>query len=151
MDGYDAQVRLVLLNGLLILALTAAITGVQVTDRTSAVVEATVRRYAEAVTQQDLNAALAEIAPENRERWRPWISGQLGNIYEVKSVAVRWPSLMNRGFFRAEDKPIAASVLMDVNRGYPADFYQPTTHIGVEYLNGQVYLSEPLLAPPELR
>ena len=125
---------------LVLLALVgASIVGVQAFDRRGAAVEASVRRYAAAITNSDLDAALAEIAPPERERWRDWIAGQLGNVYEVRGVAVRAPSIVAA--------PDEVTVVMDVNRGYADEFYQPTPRVGVEEVNGRQYLTAPLLAP----
>jgi hypothetical protein len=37
--------------------------------------------------------------------------------------------------------------MLDVDRGYPDEFYQPTTRVPVEQVDGRWYLVEPLLAP----
>jgi hypothetical protein len=136
--------RLFVLNGLLLAALALAIVGVQVLDRPAAQVDGSVRRYAAAVASGDLDAAVAEIAPQERGRWQEWIAGQLGNIYDVRGVAVRAPSLLERAGSRA---PSEVTVMLDVDRGYPDEFYQPTTRVPVEQVDGRWYLVEPLLAP----
>ncbi len=118
----------------------AAIVGVQAFDRRGAAVEASVRRYATAITNSDLDGALAEIAPPLRDRWRDWIAGQLGNVYEVRGVAVRARSITSG--------PDAVTVVMDVNRGYAGEFYQPTPRVGVAEIDGREYLTAPLLAQP---
>ena len=133
-----------MLNGLLLLALVAAILGIQVGDRPAGQVDSSVRRYAEAVTRGDLDAAINEIAPPERARWRDWIAGQLGNIYDVRGVAVRAPALLARGVPSA---PSEVTVALDVDRGYPNEFYQPTTRVPLEQVGGRWYLAEPLLAP----
>jgi hypothetical protein len=136
--------RLLLLDVVLLAALGAAIVGVQLTDRPAAQVDSSVRRYAQALSSSDLEAALAEIAPPERRRWREWIAGQLGNIYDVRGVAVRAPALLTLGARRA---PAEVTVMLDVDRGYPNEFYQPTTRVPVEQVDGRWYLVEPLLAP----
>jgi hypothetical protein len=136
--------RLLLLNLVLVVGLGLAIVGVQVLDRPAARVDSSVRRYAVAVSTGDLEAAVEEIAPQERGRWREWIAGQLGNIYEVRGVAVRAPSLLARAANRA---PSEVTVMLDVDRGYPDEFYQPTTRVPVEQVDGRWYLVEPLLAP----
>jgi len=115
-----------------------AIFGVQLFDRRASAVEASVRRYADAVSNGDLDAAMAEIAPPERDRWRDWVAGQLGNVYEVRGIAVRAPSILAM--------PGEVTVAMDVNRGYPDEFYQPTPRVGVEEVDGREYLAAPLLS-----
>jgi hypothetical protein len=139
--------RLVVLDALLLFGIAAAILAVQVLDRPASQLDASVRRYAAAVTRRDLDAALAELAPLERERWRAWIAGQLGNIYDVRGVAVRTPSLLDRVTRRLPGSPQSVTVVLDVNRGYPSEFYQPTTTVRIEQEQGRWYLAEPLLAP----
>ena len=136
--------RVLLLNGVLLAVLGLAIVGVQVMDRPAAQVDGSVRRYAAAVGSGDLDAAVGEITPQARGQWRAWIAGQLGNIYEVRGVAVRAPSLLARA---ATSAPSEVTVTLDVDRGYPDEFYQPTTRVPVEQVDGRWYLVEPLLAP----
>jgi hypothetical protein len=141
----------VLLNGLLLALIAGAIGFVPLADRGSSAVEGAVRRYAAAVTAQDLGRAAAELAPASRAEWAPWIEGQLGNIYEVKGIGVRSPSLLDRLWRRAPTGPFEVTVVMDVNRGYPEYFYQPTTRVAVTQVEGRWYLVEPLLAPEAQR
>lgn len=125
------------MNGVLIALIGLAIVGVQLIDRPAAAVEGTVRRYALAVSIGDQDGAMAEIAPDQREQWLDWVSGQVGNQYEVRGIAVRAPSLLA--------EPIEVSVNLDVNRDAPGDFYQPTARVPVEHHNGAWYLAAPLL------
>src|SRR5438034_584092 len=92
-----ADVRLVVANGVLLVVVGLAVAGVSAASRSSVSVEGAVRRYAVAITSSDLDAALAEIAPSQRELWRDWLVSQLGNIYEARGIAVRTPSLVLRG------------------------------------------------------
>jgi hypothetical protein len=140
--------RLVLVNGALLAAIGLAILGVTARDRAEVSVEAAVRRYAAAVTSMDLEAALDEVAPDQREDWRPWLTTQLGNIYDVRGIAVRSPSLADQIVRRAPSGPIEVSVVLDVNRDYPDEFYEPTARVPVERVSGRWYLSRPLLARP---
>ena len=135
--------RLVVLNGVLLAATLAAILAVQALDRPAVQVEAAVRRYAAAISAANLDAATAEIAPSERTRWRDWIAGQLGNIYDVRGIAVRSASLLSR----QNPRPTEVTVVLDVNRSYPADFYQPTTRVPLIEADGGWYLAAPLLAP----
>ena len=134
------------LNAALLAALAAATLLVQVGERPADAVESTVRRYAAAVEAQALEAAVAELAPSQRDRWRAWVEGQLGNFYDVRAVAVRSPSWLDR-LAGAPAGPTEVTVVLDINRGYPELFYQPTTRVGVVGGEGGWFLEAPLLAP----
>jgi hypothetical protein len=129
-----------------LLAMGLAIGLVVVLDRAEASVEARVRRYSLAITSQDAEAALAEISPLERTRYVGFVDQQLGNIYEVRGIAVRSPSLFDRLVRRAPPGPTDVTVVLDINRDYPDDFYTPTTRIPVEQVDGSWYLARPLLA-----
>lgn len=134
------------LVGALLAFLALAIAGVEVADRAEASIEASVRRYASAVTNSDLDAAMAEIAPDQRARWSDWVQTQLGNVYEVRGIAVRSPSILERLTQRLPGGPREVTTVLDVDRDYPDEFYQPTTRVPVEAFDGRWYLAAPLLA-----
>ena len=71
----------VLINGGLLVLVAAAILAVQVWDRPVAAVETGVRRYATAVTNADLDAAMAEIAPDQRAAWSDFVRHHLGHFF----------------------------------------------------------------------
>ncbi len=129
----------VLINGVLLLLITLAILGTEARDRPAAAVEAGVRRYAAAVSNGDYDAAMSEIAPDQRANWTDFVSNQLGNIYDVTGVAVRANSLLGQ--------PTDVTTDLDVNRAYPDQFYQASPRVGVEQVDGRWYLAAPLLAP----
>jgi hypothetical protein len=128
-----------LINGALLALLALGILGVEARDRPAAAVEAGVRRYATAVTDADYDAAMAEIAPDQRANWSDFVSNQLGNIYDVTGVAVRANSLLA--------PPTDVTTDLDVNRAYPDQFYQASPRVRVEQVDGRWYLAAPLLAP----
>jgi len=134
-------VRLVVVNGVLLASVALAILAVIVFDRAETSVEGVVRRYALAISSADLDGALDEIAPAEREQWRPWLETQLGNIYDVRGIAVHSPALLTgrRG-------PYEVTVVLDVNRGYAGEYYQPTSRVAVQQAEGRWYLAQPLLA-----
>jgi hypothetical protein len=134
------------LVGALLAFLALAIAGVEIADRAEASVEASVRRYASAVTNSDLDAAMAEIAPDQRARWSDWVQTQLGNVYDVRGIAVRSPSIVERLTQRLPGGPREVTTVLDVDRDYPDEFYQPTTRVPVEAFDGRWYLAAPLLA-----
>ena len=130
-----------------LLALVAiSVVGIQVLDRAEASVEGSVRRYAVAVTNSDLEGALAEIAPDQRANWTDWVRSQLGNVYDVRGIAVHSPSLLQRVTMHATSGSDEVTAILDVNRDFPDDFYQPTTRVNVEEFEGRFYLAKPLLA-----
>ncbi len=85
---------------------------------------------------------MAEIAPEQRSHWQDWVRSQLGNVYDVRGVAVRSPSMMQGG----RRGPFEVTAVLDVNRDYPDEFYQPTARVPVQEVDGHWYLTAPLLA-----
>lgn len=125
------------LNGTLLALAGLAILLVQVVDRPALALEVSVRRYAQAITNDDLDGAMAQIAPDQRDQWREFVSTQVGNLYEVRGIAVRAPSLLAA--------PSEVTVNLDVNRDVPSDFFQPTARVLVEEYNGAWYLAAPLL------
>jgi hypothetical protein len=139
-------VRLTLLNGLLLAAIGVAVVGGQVLDRPEASVDGSVRRYAAAVSNADLDGAMAEIAPGQRAMWVDWVRGQLGNVYDVRGIAVRSPSMIQRVVDRMPAGPFEVTAALDVNAAFPDQFSQPSTRVPVEELDGRWYLSSPLLA-----
>lgn len=130
---------LVLINGALQLLLALAILGVEARDRPAAAVEAGVRRYAQAVSNDDFEGAMAEIAPDQRAAWSDFVANQVGNIYDVTGVAVRANSLFG--------PPTDVTTDVDVNRPSPDQFYQASPRVDVEQFDGRWYLAAPLLAP----
>ncbi len=131
--------RLLVLNGALLVLTALAVIGTSALNRPAVSVEGLVRRYSAAVTSAELEAALAEIAPSERDTWRGWLAAQLGNVYDVKGIAVRTHAPLGR-------QPYEVTVVLDVNRGYPGEFYQPTTTEPVQQVDGTWYLTRPLLA-----
>jgi hypothetical protein len=89
---------------------------------------------------------LAEIAPDQRANWTDWVRSQLGNVYDVRGIAVRSPSFLQRVTQRVPAGPFEVTAVLDVNRAYPEDFYQPTARVPVEEFEGRWYLAKPLLA-----
>jgi len=128
-------VRLFVVNAVLLVAVGLAVVGSSVFSRPSVAVESMVRRYAAALTSGDVDGALAEVAPEERDGSRVWLGSQVGNVYEVRGIAVR----------AVRGTPYEVTVVLDVNRGYADEYYQPTTTEPVEQVDGVWYLARPLL------
>ena len=134
------------LNGVLLALVALSVVSIQVLDRAEASVEASVRRYAVAISNSDLDGALAEIAPDQRANWTDWVRSQLGNVYDVRGIAVRSPSVLQRVSQHVPAGPFEVTAVLDVNRDFPEDFYQPTARVPVEEFEGRWYLAKPLLA-----
>jgi hypothetical protein len=141
------RTRLLAVNGLLFLALGALAAALEVVDHSSVLVESTVSRYAQAISNNEPDTALAEIAPETRSLDREFVLNQLGNVYVVRVVAVRTPSLLDRLTQPAARGPVDVTVVLDVDPGDPQAYYQPRSTVPVEEVGGRWYLSAPLLAP----
>ncbi len=138
--------RLFAINGVLLALVALSAASIQVLDRAGASVEGSVRRYALAVSSGDLDAALAEIAPDQRVKWTDWVRSQLGNVYDVRGIAVHSPSVLQRVVLNVPGGLTEVTAVLDVNRDYPDDFYQPTARVPVEDFQGRWYLAKPLLA-----
>jgi hypothetical protein len=134
-------------NWVLAAAIAFAVGGVQLVGRDDAAVEASVRRYAAAISSSQLDAALAEIAPDQQDRWRDFVRSQLGNVYDVRGIAVRSPAVLEQLTRRRPGGAFEVTVVLDVNRDYPDEFYQPTPRVPVARLDGKPDLARPLLAP----
>ena len=145
------RMRLLATNGVLFLALVALAAVLEVVDHSSVLVESTVSRYAQAISSNDPDTALAEIAPDRRSLHRGFVLNQLGNVYVVRVVAVRTPSLLERVAHPAARGPVEVTVVLDVDPGDPLAYYQPTTRVPVEEVDGRWYLSAPLLQPATLK
>src|SRR5260370_20957246 len=98
------------MNFVVLAMVTAAVVGVQAVDRPAVSLEGSVRRYAAAVSNQDLEGAMAEIAPDQRARWTSWVQEQLGNVYEVRGIAVRSSGLLA--------PPLDVTSVLDVNHPF---------------------------------
>ena len=137
--------RLVVVNGLLLALAGIAILGVIAFDRSDSL-------------SRGRGQALCAGGIERRPGWGAgrdcagsarcvsrWLSTQVGNIYEVRGIAVRSPSVFERVVRRARG-PSEVTVVLDVNRGYAGEFYQPTSDVPVVQVDGRWYLEQPLLA-----
>ena len=121
--------KLVVLNGVLLALMALAVGVYGLVARTDSAIGGSVRRYAVAMSEAE--GAVAEIAPSRRAMWRAWIEGQLGNVYEVRGVAVRSPSIL-----QGNGSPFEVSIVLDVNREFPEYFFQPTPRVPVEQVDG---------------
>ena len=106
--------------------------------------EATVRAYLDAVERRDLDAALAQLAPDDREARREGVALQLGNRYRVESLVLGAPSVADRLLGRP-DPPAWAVVAAEVTPASGGGWKSSSTAELVE-LDGRWYLVRPLFA-----
>jgi hypothetical protein len=135
-----------LLNGLLLLGLIAAAIGLQVANRSAAQVEGVVYRYAHAVSAGDLEAALAEITPEQRATALGFVANQVGKEYGVLAAAVRMSAVLAQ-LPRLNGEPFEVTVVLDIDPSDPQAHYRATTTVPVERGPDRWYLAAPLLEP----
>ncbi len=106
--------------------------------------EATVRAYLAAVERGDLDAALAELAPDIREDVREGVALQLGNRYRVESLVLGAPSVVNRLLGR----PRAAAWAVVAAEITPAvgQRWKSSSTADLVERDGRWYLARPLFA-----
>jgi hypothetical protein len=109
--------------------------------------EAPLRTYLAAVTAEDLDAALLEIAPAARSGAAPFVAEQLGNEYRVLGLGVRQPSILNRlvGGGPARDTALATVQLRIVLT--TGEEWSTTTHVPLTREDTGWYLARPPLQP----
>ena len=112
--------------------------------------EAPLRTYLAAVSNEDLGAALLEVAPEARVEAEPFIAEQLGNAYRVLGIGVRQPSLLDRLLHRAApDQAVLITVQLDITLT-TGETWRATTHVPVVREPDGWYLARaPLQPDPE--
>jgi hypothetical protein len=110
--------------------------------------EAPLRTYLAAVTNEDLDAALAEILPAARSDSLPFIAEQLGNGYRVLGVGVRQPSALDRLLGRADPDRALITVQLDITL-FTGETWRTTTHVPVVRTPDGWYLARPPLQPPD--
>jgi hypothetical protein len=109
--------------------------------------EAPLRTYLAAVADEDLGAALAEIAPGARAEAAPFVAEQLGNEYRVLGIGVRQPSLLDRLGRRGSSHDEALiTVQLDVTL-LTGETWRTTTHVPVVRDPDGWYLARAPLQP----
>jgi hypothetical protein len=142
-----ASVWLVVVGALWLLAAGAVAAGALADWRgRAASPEAPLRTYLAAVTSEDLNAALAEILPDDRADALPFVSDQLGNGYRVLGLGVRQPSLLDRLLGRATADNALITVQLDITQ-YDGETWRTTTSVPVVRTPDGWYLTRPPLQP----
>jgi len=106
--------------------------------------EMTVRAYLAAVEHNDLDAALAQLAPDAREPERERVSIQLGNRYRVEALVLGAPSVAKRLLGRS-DPPAWAVVAAEIMPVAGAAWKSSSTADLVQ-VDGRWYPAHPLFA-----
>jgi len=109
--------------------------------------EAPLFRYSEAVAGRDLQSALAQLAPEIRDRSKGFVEEQLGNRYTILASAVRGPSLLDRLLSgEATATRVTATIeVLELESNTPP--WRATEEIPVVPSGGRWYLLKPPLRP----
>jgi hypothetical protein len=108
--------------------------------------EAPLRTYLAAVTNEDLEAALAEILPAARPNAAPFVAEQLGNGYRVLGLGVRQRSLLDRLLGRGDPDSALITVQLDVSL-FTGETWRTTTSVPVVRTADGWYLARPPLQP----
>jgi hypothetical protein len=109
--------------------------------------EAPLRTYLAAVTDEDLQAALLEIAPSARAGAAPFVAEQLGNAYHIRGIGVRQPSLLDRLLGRAGSSDhVLITVQLDITL-LSGERWRATTHVPVVREPDGWYLARAPLQP----
>jgi hypothetical protein len=108
--------------------------------------EAPLRVYLAAVTNEDLEAALAEVLPASRTDAAPFVAEQLGNGYRVLGLGVQRPSLLDRLLGRGAPDRALATVQLDITL-FSGETWRTTTTVPVVQTPGGWYLARPPLQP----
>jgi hypothetical protein len=109
--------------------------------------EAPLRTYLAAVTAEDLDAALLEVAPAARASAAPFVAEQLGNQYRVLGLGVRQPSILDRlvgGGPAADTALVTVQLRIVLTTG---EQWGTTAHVPLTREDTGWYLARPPLQP----
>lgn len=107
--------------------------------------EGIARAYLRAVEQGDIDAALAVIEPSQRDAERERIELQIKNRYEIVTLVLGRPSLVDR--VTGRDTPAAwVTVLADVTSAVEGERWRSTSTAPLVEHDGIWYLTRPLFA-----
>jgi hypothetical protein len=108
--------------------------------------EPAIRRYLADLEAHRVEAALAALQPEVRERSRDFLEFQQFNRYEVVSIAVRSPSLLAVATAGLPWRATQATLVADIVE--PSGVrWRGSTLIDLSYAEGRWYLAKPPFAP----
>jgi hypothetical protein len=106
--------------------------------------EGIARAYLRAIEQGDLEAALATIEPTERDVYRERIALQIRNRYEIVTLVLGRPSVIDRLTGR-ESRAAWVTVLADVT-SVVGDHWRSTSTAALVEQDGVWYLTRPLFA-----
>jgi hypothetical protein len=136
-----SRIRLALT--LLAVAGLAAFLGPPVETRQRAP-EGIARAYLLAVEDGNVDAALATIDPARRDELREWVELQARNRYEIVTLVIGQPSVLDRLAGR-DDPPVWVTVLADVTP-ISGGRWRSTSTAPLVQRDGIWYLTRPLFA-----
>ena len=141
------RVRLTLVNGVLLGVMALAIVGIQGLYRGGAAVEASVRRYAAAVSNSDSATGLwPRLRPTSGRRGRSgFAASYLGNVYDVRGIAVRSPSVLQRVLDPTGGR-LSKSPPSWTSTGTTRPVLSTDGAVAVEQVDGRWYLHAPFVA-----
>jgi len=109
--------------------------------------EGTLRGYLLDLQSQQLEAALAALTPREAARWRDFLEFQQFNQYELISIAVRSPSLLESLSAGTPWRGTQATLVADIVE--PSGVrWRGSTIVPMEYVDGRWFLDRPPFAPP---
>jgi len=106
--------------------------------------EAIARAYLRAVEQGDIESALATLDPMERETQRQRVAWQIGNRYEIVTLVLGRPSLVDQVAGRGS-APAWVTVLADVTT-VTGERWRSTSTAPLVQRDGAWYLTRPLFA-----
>jgi hypothetical protein len=107
--------------------------------------EATIRGYLGDLEARRVEAALAALAPEAAARWRDFVEFQQFNRYEVVSIAVRSPSVLESLTQGRPWRATQATLVADVFEPSGAR-WRGSTIVPVDFVDGRWVLLRPPFA-----
>jgi hypothetical protein len=108
--------------------------------------ELALRSHLADLEAQRLEAALGSLSPRAAERWHEFLEIQQLNSYQVVSVAVRSPSLLDSLLGREPWQPTQATLVANVTE--PSGLqWQGSTIVPFEQIDGRWLLARPPFAP----
>ena len=108
--------------------------------------EGALRAYLADLQSQRLDAALAALTPSAAARWRDFLEFQQFNHYEVVSVAIRSPSLLESLTAGLPWRPTEVTLVADILE--PSGIrWRGSTVVPVDYVAGRWLLARPPFAP----
>ena len=136
--------RLALIMLATMVVLLAASAVVDLRDRRSGP-EAVARAYFVALEAGDVDGALDAIEPAAREDATPFIENSVLNTYEVRGIAVRQPSVIERPQGQ-RGEPTDVTIFVDITQWTDGTQWQAGPDVPLVYEDGRWYLAKPPLA-----